>query len=161
MHAEAAPGLVYGAAVNNGPCAVADLLTGLPGEDNLAGEAIPVFAQHTGRADERGIVPVVPAGVHFARSEALVFRRVFLRNGQGVDIRPQYDAARRTVCRGCAFDLGIDAGARNAAVLDAELVKLPLDDFLGLDFLFGKFRVLMEPAAKGDDIIVIPEHLVI
>ena len=161
MHAEAAPGLVYGAAVNNGPCAVADLLTGLPGEDNLAGEAIPVFAQHTGRADERGVVAVMSAGVHFAGGEALVFRGVFLRDGQGVDIRPQHDAARCTVCLGRAFNLGIDTGARNALVGYSQFVKFVLDGFLGLDFFPGKLRVLMEPAAEIYNIIVIPEHLVV
>ena len=99
--------------------------------------------------------------MHPAGDEALVFRRVFLRDGQGVDIRPQHNAARRAVCRGRTFDLGIDAGARDAAVLNAELIKLPLDDLLGLEFLFAQLRVPVEPAAKLYHIVVILEHFVI
>ena len=101
------------------------------------------------------------AGVHFSGGEAFICGGVFLRDRQGVDIGPQHDAALFAPCRGGTFDHGIDAGARNAPVGDPQLVKLLLDGFLGLKLLLRKLRMLMEPAAERDNVVVILEHLVI
>lgn len=148
------------ALVNDDPCAVADLLAGLPGENDLAGEFIPVGTENTGCADQGGVMGVMAAGVHFAGAQAGIRGAVFLRHRQSVNIRPQDDAALSALRRGlCAGQLRVYAGAGHPPVGDAQSVQLLLDALLGLKLLLGQLRVLMKIPAQAHHIVVVRLHL--
>ena len=67
------------------------LLRVLKDQPRLAGEALAVFAQKPRERKQHRGVPVVPAGMHYARVTGAIRQIVFLLHRQRVDIRAKRD----------------------------------------------------------------------
>ena len=161
MHAEGTVRPVDVTLVDDRAGAVTDLFPRLPGKDHLPGKQIPVPAEDPRRPDQGRIVGIVPAGVHLSGAEALIGHTVCLCYREAVDVGAQDDAALFPLTRLRTFDFGIDARHRDAPVRHADGVQFLLDTLGGHVLFSGQFRVLMEPAAQPDDIVVVFLYLAI
>ena len=106
-------------------------------------------------------MPVMAAGVHLPRILALIVRVILLGDGQGVNVRPEHDAAGLFLALLSPLNLADNARPRDAPMGKAQLVQLPLDGGLGLEFLPRKLRVTVEMAAEFHHIIMILLNLLI
>ena len=151
MAAEHSVHAVHHALFNSDGRTLAQLLSGLEHEADVALELLAVLLEHPQGAQQHGRMGVMAAGVHAALMLGGVGNAGGLLDGQRVDIRPQ----QHRLAGLSALDLADDAGVLLILLVgDAQPVQLGGDIGLSLRQIKAYLGDLVQVPTKRDDVVL-------
>ena len=151
VHAEdgVRPGIGEGTILDHGRCAQV-LFIGLEEKDHRTGDFLTAPGEDFGNLKLNGNVAVMAAGVHDAGVLGAEGQVVFLRDGQGVHIRPEHHHFARLA----ALQHADDAGSGATAHPQAQFFQPRFNNAGSAEFLEAQLGVGVNVPPDGDGLIV-------